>query len=253
MKTWAVRTRNLALASALAMLFAAAAAPSWAAPGAMAPDQEQRMIRVLSRTPETVLNKLPGMTAESAAKISAWREKNYEFESVAQIKEVAGLPEANWEQLKGAFMKELPKESIDPATEEDLTGPVTGPQKSGAPPAAPAAGAGAKGKKASLGAVKSGQGQESEEPQKLNLSVRGGFYSNLPGYDLSGLPEAQRMAFLEAVNREMCSCGCENETLGYCLVNDPGCPVVKARVRKLYKDLIGSDPVEPKKEAEAKP
>lgn len=247
MKTWAVKTLIRALAPALAVLVAAAAWPVWADSKALTPVQQQRMIRVLSRTPESVLGRLPGMTPEGKAKILAWREKNYEFESLAQIKEVAALPEANWEILKNAFSKELIEEPVD-VSEEERTGPVTAPRKIGAGPAP----AEAASRKSSLGAAKTPPASTPEAPQQLNLSVRGGFYSDLPGYDLSGLTDAQRMAFLEAVNRETCSCGCEDETLGYCLVNDPGCPVVKARVRKIYKDLIGADPVEPKKAA-AKP
>ncbi|HXI01874.1 MAG TPA: hypothetical protein VNI57_01745, partial [Candidatus Saccharimonadales bacterium] len=79
----------------------------------------------------------------------------------------------------------------------------------------------------------------------LDLEVQGNYYSILPGYDLSNLPEEQRKAFLDTINTQMCTCGCKGETLGYCLVNDPGCVVVKARVRKIYKDITGKDaPVE---------
>ena len=76
----------------------------------------------------------------------------------------------------------------------------------------------------------------------LDLEVQGNYYSILPGYDLSSLSEAKRKVFLDMVNREKCTCGCQGETLGWCLVNDPGCPVVKARVRKVYTDVVGTAP-----------
>jgi len=242
MKMWAARGLNLALASALILLAQAASSTLTSAAGAMTHDQEQRMIRVLSRTPKTVLGELAGMTPEAAAKIVAWREKNYEFKSVEQIKEVSALPELNFEKLKAAFMKDLPKGKSNEADRSPNRFPAEDAKKGPGGAKQPTA------KKANLGAppTKSGQAAPGQPSRKLDISVRSNFYYDLPGYDLSGLTEAQRMAFLEAVNREMCSCGCEDETLGYCLVNDPGCPVVKARVRKLYKDMIGSDPVEPK-------
>ena len=195
------------------------------------------MIRALSGSPKVGLAKWPGMTPQVIEKVLAFRAEKYEFTSVSQIKEVTGLSEAQFEELKKAFMMD------DFKTER--TG---GPEEVGEPAAPlkkdqPAASAGSK--KANIG----GPGPGSQgAPGELNLSVRAHFYSSLPGYDLSGLTDPQRMAFLETVNRELCSCGCVNETLGYCLVNDPGCPVVKARVKKLYKDMIGSDPVPPKEE-----
>jgi hypothetical protein len=74
-------------------------------------------------------------------------------------------------------------------------------------------------------------------------NVRPGYYAKLPGYDnLDKIDPIKRKEFLELVNREMCACGCQGETLAFCLVNDPACPVVKARVRKIYEDVTGQPP-----------
>ncbi len=70
-------------------------------------------------------------------------------------------------------------------------------------------------------------------------SVRPHYYSKLPGFDdLDKADPAVRKEFLETVNRDTCTCGCEGETIAFCLVNDPGCPVIKARARKIYEDLL---------------
>jgi hypothetical protein len=74
-------------------------------------------------------------------------------------------------------------------------------------------------------------------------NVRPGFYAKLPGYEnLDQLDPIKKKEFLEMVNHEMCTCGCSGETLAFCLVNDPACPVVKARVRKVYEDVTGHPP-----------
>jgi len=235
MKLWATRTLNLALAAALLVLAPGAWTRTAAAEGTMTPAQQKRMLRVMSGVPKDVLGRMAGMTPEAAEKIAAWRVKNYEFTSVEQIKQVSGLPDSNFEELRGAFMKKIPDEEANTS----LAG-------AGKPAASPPDKAGA-GKKAGLGRSNDKAGIANKEtPFELNLSVRPHYYSELPGYDLGGLTEAQKTAFLDVVNRELCSCGCQDETLGFCLVNDPGCPIVKARIRKIYKDMIGSDPVPPK-------
>ena len=79
----------------------------------------------------------------------------------------------------------------------------------------------------------------------LNLEVKSGYFSILPGYDLEKLDPQKRKIFLDKINSEKCSCGCSNDTLGACLVNDPGCQVVKARVKKVYTNIFGSSPPAP--------
>jgi len=63
------------------------------------------------------------------------------------------------------------------------------------------------------------------------------FFTELPGFDLASLSARQREKFLHRVNSEMCTCGCKNDTLARCLVNDPKCPVVKGMVQTVYDEM----------------
>ena len=63
------------------------------------------------------------------------------------------------------------------------------------------------------------------------------YYTELPGFDLSVLEKRQREGFLHRVNSEMCSCGCKNDTLARCLVNDQSCPLVKGMVQRVFDDV----------------
>lgn len=63
------------------------------------------------------------------------------------------------------------------------------------------------------------------------------YYVDLPGFDVQGLPQAQREKFLQRVNSEVCTCGCKNDTLAKCLVNDPKCPSVKGLVQTVYDEV----------------
>ena len=63
------------------------------------------------------------------------------------------------------------------------------------------------------------------------------YYTELPGFDLGKLNARQKETFLQRVNSEMCTCGCKNDTLARCQVNDPNCPVVKGMVQKVYDEI----------------
>jgi hypothetical protein len=63
------------------------------------------------------------------------------------------------------------------------------------------------------------------------------YYVDLPGFDVKSLPQAQREKLLQRVNSEMCTCGCKNDTLAKCLVNDPKCPTVKGLVQTVYDEV----------------
>lgn len=63
------------------------------------------------------------------------------------------------------------------------------------------------------------------------------YYIDLPGFDTQSLPQAQREKLLQRVNSEKCTCGCKNDTLAYCLVNDPTCKYVKGLVQKVYDEV----------------
>lgn len=63
------------------------------------------------------------------------------------------------------------------------------------------------------------------------------FFTDLPGFDLAALDAPRREKFLHRVNSEMCSCGCKNDTLAHCLINDPKCPTVKGLVQAVYDEV----------------
>ena len=63
------------------------------------------------------------------------------------------------------------------------------------------------------------------------------YFTELPGIDIAGLKQGQKERFLQRVNSEICSCGCKNDTLAHCYVNDPGCGTVKTLVQKVYDEV----------------
>ena len=63
------------------------------------------------------------------------------------------------------------------------------------------------------------------------------YFTELPGIDVAGLKHGQKEKFLQRVNSETCSCGCKNDTLARCYVNDPGCRLVKSLVQKVYDEV----------------
>jgi len=63
------------------------------------------------------------------------------------------------------------------------------------------------------------------------------YFTELPGIDVAGLKRGQKEKFLQRVNSEICSCGCKNDTLARCYVNDPRCPLVKSMVQKVYAEV----------------
>jgi hypothetical protein len=63
------------------------------------------------------------------------------------------------------------------------------------------------------------------------------YFAELPGFDLAPLGEKGRAKFLHRVNSELCTCGCKNDTLAFCLVNDPKCPQVKGQVQAVYDEV----------------
>jgi hypothetical protein len=63
------------------------------------------------------------------------------------------------------------------------------------------------------------------------------YFTDLPGFDLSLLSNSQKEKFLHRVNSEMCTCGCKNDTLARCTVNDPNCPVVRGMVQRVFDEV----------------
>jgi hypothetical protein len=227
MKRLAAGALNLVIVTAIVIL--AVAVPARAQEDTVDPEmtREARMIRTFSRAPRIALARLPGFPPEAVNKILAFRKTIEEFESVKQIQTASGLSDSEFEEIKKLFVMRIPAEQM-------ATPGKSLSSEGGAKPANKKkdlnAGSAMGSKKSKLG----GPARGKNEPEQLDLSVKPHFYYDLPGIDLKSLSETQRTAFLEVVNREFCSCGCKGETLGFCYVNDPGCAVIKARVKKLF-------------------
>jgi hypothetical protein len=63
------------------------------------------------------------------------------------------------------------------------------------------------------------------------------YFAEVPGFDLQPLGEHGREKFLHRINSELCTCGCKNETIAWCLVNDPKCPTVKGLAQTVYDEV----------------
>ncbi len=229
--------------SLLAGALIAASSPAASAPEASKPNVEKRLLANMSKAAETYLLALPGMTEASVAKVMEYRKGGGTFTSIEQFRSVSGIKDEEFSRLKAYYSRPGPER-------DETTGapagkaPVSRVQSRSAlaargknppgPPDTPQQGA-PSGADAAPGATGG----------DLGIEARGNYYSILPGYDLTVLSDEERKAFLEAINTEMCPCGCTGETLGFCLVNDPSCMVVKARVRKVYKDITGKEPPAP--------
>lgn len=63
------------------------------------------------------------------------------------------------------------------------------------------------------------------------------YFAEVPGFDLAPLGEHGREKFLHRINSELCTCGCKNETIAWCLVNDPKCPSVKGLAQTVFDEV----------------
>lgn len=61
----------------------------------------------------------------------------------------------------------------------------------------------------------------------------------IPGVDLSGVPEAKRSEVLQALNSENCTCGC-GLTVAKCRVDDPSCTVSPVIAKAIVDRVIAS-------------
>jgi hypothetical protein len=223
----------LAVFAAAITLGATSAPPARSAP--LTDEESKRLLSVLSDPAKTRFKDLPGMTPEATERVLAFLKNGKPFSSIEEFRRVSALTDPQFEKLA-----ELARLMAARARDEKLERLPGEEKPATAPDPAPHAG----GPRSKLSA-----GAKEEKPPAasgLNLDVKPNYYSVLPGYDLSTLPEETRRVFLDTINREMCTCGCSNDTLASCLVNDPGCPIVKARVKKLYSDLTAHTPAPPK-------
>ncbi len=58
----------------------------------------------------------------------------------------------------------------------------------------------------------------------------------IPGIDLKSLPKEKRIAAIQKLNDEGCTCGC-NLTVARCRVDDPSCPVSLPRAKELVATI----------------
>jgi thiol-disulfide isomerase/thioredoxin len=72
-----------------------------------------------------------------------------------------------------------------------------------------------------------------DRPAKLANALQ---VTSIPGVDLSKLTKAQRIAAIEKLNDEPCTCGC-NQTLARCRVDDPTCPVSLPKAKELVATI----------------
>src|SRR5258708_4395301 len=63
------------------------------------------------------------------------------------------------------------------------------------------------------------------------------FFTEVPGVDLTPLDTRSKEKFLHRVNSELCTCGCKNDTIAHCAVNDPKCPRGQALGQKVYDEV----------------
>ncbi|HEY3175376.1 MAG TPA: helix-hairpin-helix domain-containing protein [Candidatus Polarisedimenticolia bacterium] len=223
---------SLALAAALVLI----PCRTWSA----SPEQGEELevspaaaglIKLINTGSEQTLRKAPGLSAEVVARILAHRAKGGKFKNVDDLQMITKITREDLEKALQPYQDALDAKAFEaqrkPVPEPAAAGKSGGKRPGGARAPAEAGNAGAEG---------SNQNGSGEGPIAL---VRPGFYGKLPGYEnLDKIDPILKTEFLETVNREMCSCGCKNETVAFCLVNDPGCPVVKARARKIYDDIV---------------
>ena len=63
------------------------------------------------------------------------------------------------------------------------------------------------------------------------------YFAELPGIDTSSLKDGQKEKFLHRINSELCTCGCKDDTLARCYVNDPKCPIAKSLVLEVIEEV----------------
>ncbi len=74
---------------------------------------------------------------------------------------------------------------------------------------------------------------DKEQPVKLANAAQA---TEIPGVDLTKLSKADRIAAIQKLNDEGCTCGC-NLSVARCRVDDPSCPVSLPRAKELVASL----------------
>jgi hypothetical protein len=178
------------------------------------------LLQFLNRSSESELLKHPGLKREVVDSILANRAAGKSFASIAEFRRMTKIAPLDFEAAFKPFYEADLRKTTLAATRKPIQ-PVTAPGQASAAPQAPAPAQGSAPEAGPIGAV------------------RAGYYAQLEGYDKwEGVDPAAKREFFETVNRERCTCGCTNETLAWCYVNDKTCPVVRPRVKKIYDDLM---------------
>lgn len=198
---------------------AAAASPAPAEPEVEKNVAMETFIQFLNRSPEATLRQHRGLTKEVVDSIMANRAAGKSFQSAAEFRKITKISSANFEAaFKPFFEADLRKTTLS-ASRKPIQ-PVTATDPKAATKAAP-----------DSPPQSSGEGPIG--------AVRAGYYAQLEGYtNWDGIDPAVKKEFFETINRERCTCGCTNETLAWCYVNDSNCPVVRPRVKKIHDDLM---------------
>src|SRR5258706_15189353 len=239
MRAASARTWSLGLATVI-LAVATGSSPASARTVALTAEQSDRLVKTMVSVGREaqLLDRYPGMTPDVEARIVAYRKAGKSFTTIAEFRQASGISDENFDKLAKQFP--LLRQAARSPEERAEQGP-------GAASVKPQAGPG--GRRASTGIAGKAQpappAKAAAETPKLDLDVRASYYSVLPGYDLAKVDPDKKKRFLDTINSETCNCGCSGETRGYCIVNDPGCPVVKSRVRKIYGDIVGAAPTPP--------
>ena len=179
------------------------------------------LVKFLNTAPEKRLAETPGISPVCLKKLMAHRTSAGPFKNFDEVALLCDIQRSELEKLLKPFQDLETQQRIDASRKEI-------PE----PSAKPGSKAGAK--------QTVGEADPTAGPIGM---VKPGYYSKLPGFeDLDKIDPLKKTEFLETVNREMCSCGCKGETVAFCLVNDPACPVVKARAKKIYDDIMTKAP-----------
>ena len=226
---WPARYAITILTSAT-LVFAgslAVSAPVQASEAELGPEvggSGKALLDFVSTAREEALGKAPGLKPEVVTKILKHRAAGGKFRNLLELHKVTGITSpdleaalAPYKHIDEGLLREAGRQPVKDASAASKSGGRSKTTDTSADSAATPNSASATGP---IGAV------------------RPGYYAKIPGYDdLDKIEAAVRTEFLERINAEQCPCGCQGETLAFCLVNDPGCAVVKGRVRKIYDDV----------------
>jgi thiol-disulfide isomerase/thioredoxin len=78
---------------------------------------------------------------------------------------------------------------------------------------------------------------EKDQPTKLANAAQ---TTEIPGVDLKALSKEKRIAAIQKLNDEGCTCGC-NLTVARCRVDDPSCPVSLPRAKEIVAGIASGN------------